>query len=267
MITYAGNMYGTGVGPMTRRYQICETCYVGQLVMDAGGDTGSGHCQILDVPAQDTEDDHRILGVVAAVHNINDTTIVGSGLMETATYDTTQAAIVANNPIDASWVEVIPALPGILFKAPIYNGTYGTAITELKVSSASTDGLVVTHAADTAIASPDKFTTVYCRKGANRGLSRTVTTVATGSQTVLVAFPYDTVVGDVFVTVNLKLGISRVYFDATAAFIDASAVVSANYYDIVVHDLYLDEKGKEAAVFTFPTSCTVFGGAVGVLGF
>lgn len=267
MITYAGNLYGVGVSSITRRFQIAENVNVGQIVMDAYADAGTAHVQVLDVAAQDYEDDHRIVGVVAAVHNLNDTTETGSGLGALATYDTTQAAIVANDPKNASEVEVIYALPGVLFRAPIYNGTHGTALTELTVTTASSDGLTITHASDTAIASPDKLTTVYCRKGANRGIYRVVTTVATGSQTLTVAFPYDTVAGDEFVSVNLKLALSRVYFDATACFIDASAVVSANYYNIFVHELNLEESGKEYAIFSFLSENSAFGGAPGFLGY
>lgn len=267
-ITYAGSTLGGGVAPLVRTFQNSATVYEGQIVMDSGADTGTGHVEVLPVAAQDNEDDHPILGVVGAVRNINDLTVAGSGLGKTATYDTTQASQILNDPIGASTVDVIVAIPGIsMFRAPIYNGTYGTALTELTVTSASTDGLAVTHASDTAIASPDKFTTVYCRKGANRGVSRIVTTVATGSQTVTVAFPYDTAVGDEFVSVNLKLGLSRVYFDSTASFIDASAVVSSNYYYIYVHELNLEESGKEYAVFSFCNNCCALAGPAGQLGF
>jgi hypothetical protein len=265
-ITYAGSLLGGMIPPRT--FQIAETCYEGQIVMDSIADVGTAHVQVLDVAAQDTEDDHRIVGVIGAVRNLNDLTVAGSGLGKTGTYDTTQATLILNDPIGPSEVDVWPAIPGIsLFRAPIYNSTYGTAITELVVTSASTDGLAVTHASSTAIASPDKMTTAYCRKGANRGQSRIVTTVATGAQTLTVPFSYDIAVGDVFVTCGLKLGLSHVYFDATASFIDASAVLSSNWYDIFVWELNLDESGKEYAVFSFCDSCCALSGGVGVLGF
>lgn len=264
MFTYAGSL--SGAAPIKRYFQIGETCYVGQLVMAPDAGVG-GEVQILDVAAQDSEDDHRIIGIITGVRNANDAGwSATAGYGDTATYDTTQAAMVANEPKDACEVEVTYIIPGdTLVKGPFYNAAYGTAITELLETSGSADGLTVTHANDTAIDSPDDYTTIYCRTGANRGQRRVVTTTATGSQTLTIPFTNDIAVGDKFVTVNLVLGLAKLAIPASANYIEASDTLT-NFYDVFVHELNLEESGKEHAIFTVCSNASAFGGGIGFQG-
>ena len=64
--TYAGNLGGAGA-PVVRRFQIGETCYVGQLVQTGlVGGTG-GHVQIADVATEASDDDQTIIGFISAI--------------------------------------------------------------------------------------------------------------------------------------------------------------------------------------------------------
>jgi hypothetical protein len=139
-----------------------------------------------------------------------------------------------------------------MVKAPLFNAAWGTALTELVVTTESTTGLVVTHANQAPTDIADNFATVYCRSGANRGLYRVVTTPATGSQTCLVAFPYDTVAGDIFVVASMVLGPMNWNIPATADCIDGNHALGDSF-DGFCHELNLEESGKEYCVFSLTT--------------
>ena len=255
---YAGNLGGAGA-PVVRRLQIGETCYAGQLLMTGMTGGAGGHVQICDAATEAFEDDFVILGAAAAVADGSRTYVASSSgtaqYGDRSTYTTTQATIAANAGAKLTGggeVDVILAIPWItLFRAPIYNGAWGTALTEITTTSASSGGTVVagTGSAITDIA--DDFATAYCRTGANKGHYRIITTsTSTTSQTVTVPFPYGIAIGDTFVVASCVLGYGGLQIPASADCIDGNAAMSA-YFNVYYHDINLEESGKEYAIFSF----------------
>lgn len=260
---YAGSLVGGA--PAVRRMQIGETCYTGQLLMGSHAeDNCGGQCYILDIAAQASEDDHPVLGICTGVYTINDAGWNSSYYGDTATYDSTQAAMVANDPVGATEIEMTVILPNVtLIRGPLYNGTYGTAITELDVTSANAAGTDIAATGDTAIDYEDDYGVAYCRSGANRGHYRTLKTGDTTTNVAQIPFPKGIAVGDVFVTGPGVPGITGLQTDGDANFLDASATLASNWYGVWLWEQNLEESGKEYYVFAFlPSSC----GPVGFLG-
>ncbi len=229
---------------------VSETMYVGQMAQwDAGnGAVGtSGGVQILDAATELWEDDEPVAGVVAGVYSgdrVYDATYKG----DKCTYSVTQSVIADTGP---GRVELILAIPHVtLFKGPIYDTTFGTALTELVVTSASTNGTTVTHANQTVVDHADDFSTIYCRSGANRGQYRANTTPGTNAQVTTEVFPYGIAVGDVFVVASVKIGLSCIDIPATANCIDGDNNIDTGY-GVIIHELNLEESGKEYAAFSF----------------
>lgn len=248
---YAGSIAGGGHAPVVRLLQIGETCYTGQLLQSGLIGGAGGAVQIADVASEAHENDQPIIGIATGVHVINDAGWNATNHGDTATVDTAQAAQVANDPVGATHVETTLILPSYtLVRAPIYNAAYGTALTEVSVTTASTDGLTVTHANDSVTDIADDLGMVYCRSGANRGHYRVVTTGTTTAQTLTIALPYDTVVGDTFVVASCVFGLGGLDIPATANCIDGNNDLDA-YYDVYYHDVNLEESGKEFAVLSF----------------
>lgn len=251
--TFAGSM--TGGAPVTRKFQIGETCYTGQLVMTSHATANCpGYCWLLDVAAEANEDEHGVLGIVTGVHTINDAGYSTTYHGDTATADTTKAQFVANDPVGATEIELTCIVPNdTLIKGPLYNGTYGTAITELVTTAANSAGTTITHTGITGIDYADDYGVAYCRSGANRGHYRTMVTPGTAAQIVHVPFPYGIAIGDTFVSAGGVPGITWLQTDGDANFIDASATLSVGF-DVWLHTQNLEESGKEFYVFAFLAS-------------
>lgn len=243
---YAGSL--TGAAPVVRNFLTGESMYMGQLAMtNLVGGTG-GHVQIADAASEAIENDQSVFGIVTGIVDGSRTynsTYRGDG----TTYTTTQATIASTGP---SEVQVTLCLPWItLVRAPIYNAAYGTALTEITATSASSGGTVITGTGSAITDIADDFATVYCRTGANRGHYRVITTsTSTTSQTVTVPFPYGISVGDTFVVASCVLGIGGLDIPATANCIDGNNDMDA-YYPVFYHEINLEESGKEFAIFSF----------------
>ncbi|MDD5722713.1 MAG: hypothetical protein PHY29_03110 [Syntrophales bacterium] len=141
--------------------------------------------------------------------------------------------------------------PGTYIKMPIWNGTWGTAITVGTVSTASTTGAGFTSSTVSDYTPVAGLCTVYCRSGLNKGVSRVTSDTSTTVKTVFDYFKYDIAIGDTFVSVPLREGPSYIQIDATATFIDASASPATNYYIVDVVELNLATAGQEYAIFRF----------------
>ena len=140
-----------------------------------------------------------------------------------------------------------------VLRAPICNGSIGTAPSLLTATAGDASGLTVTTNAANFTPVAGKGT-IYCRTGLNRGEYRvtddTSTTVAAWDH----AMSSDTAVGDTFVRVPLRtIGTSYVTIgDGTvASFIDCAKTPATDYDIIHVLRLDLSEAGKEYAEFTF----------------
>ena len=254
---FAGSL--SGAAPIVRRYQIGETMYVGQLVMPGTFTlTHGGHVQIADVANTAYEETQPLIGIVTAVADKSRTYVAASsgaqGYGDRSTYTITQATIAANLGTGLSGggeVDVTKIVPfDTLVKGPIYNTVWGTALTELVVTTADSGGTTITAAGDAITDMTDAFPTAYCRSGANRGHYRVVTTTdSTTVSTVVIPFPYGIVAGDVFVVAACRLGWGSMQLCTGADAIDGD-IIQTHYHPVDYHEINLEESGKEYAVFS-----------------
>ncbi len=149
-------------------------------------------------------------------------------------------------------VEVALIGPETVIVGPIHDADIDADVTLLTSTSVSTNGTtgIVTNSCD--FTPVGDLETMYCRTGANRGLYRITTNSATKTTvTNTVAWPYDVAIGDTFVRVPLRQGISYIYTDTLAMYIDSSLGLATNYYGVDVVDMDLTEAGSEKAWFRF----------------
>ena len=152
-----------------------------------------------------------------------------------------------------AFVQIAVIGPNTVLRGSIFNGAYGTAPTEVTVSTGSGgDGIgCTTSAAD--VATVANFATIYARTGGNRGIYRTLTSASDTTHTWVKAMPTDMAVGDKAVVINglRPYGPARMQIDSEATYIDCSEALTTNYFDIVVLRLDLAESGKETVDFMF----------------
>ena len=261
---YGGSLVNSA--PIERVYQVAETCYTGQMLKYASlaivADS-LGEVAVLDIATQDSEDDEPIAGCCTSVVTQGDSGYSGTtGYGDTATADTSQAAQLANEPVGMTLVKVTLALPWTtLFNGPVYNGAYGTALTELVENTGDSSGLTCTHS-ETGLDIEDDFGVMYCRSGANKGHYRQMKTPGTGSQVAGIAFPYGIASGDVFVSAPGVPGNCGLNIGGTANYIDGATPVNGAvfYYGAYLHVQDLEISGRENYTFTFlPSACCTVG--------
>lgn len=253
--SWAGDL--TGARPVIRNLPIGATVYQGQLLgYDTSGATNGGYVIPSANAAAGPDTTSFIMGICSGIvqtARLFSSTYKGDYLA----YSTTQATLAAYDPADAVMAQVTLVTPYTLIKGPVVKDTIGTNCVEMTNTAASSGGTTVTFATiDTTV---DGYSTMYCRTGANRGLSRKVTTVGTTSSVAVVPFPYAIAVGDKFAIANVVLGQAHIAWDSQIQGIDSSAALS-NYYKAYVHELNLEEAGKEYAVFTLSAAHCVIGG-------
>jgi hypothetical protein len=250
---YAGNLGGAGA-PVVQNHLINETCYTGQLLMFQKASTDAanlgGSVRICDAAGEAHEDSMPIGGIVGGVVDDSRTYVAASSgtqqYGDRSTYTVTTATVLANGPGE---VEVTLIIPGItLVKAPLYNAAWGTALTEVTVTSADTGGETITGNA--GIDCVDDLAVAYCRSGASRGEYRIVlTATSTTVNTVAVPFSRGIAVDDVFVLASCVPGLGAMQIPATADCIDGQNALTT-YFDVFYHEVNLEESGKEYAVFS-----------------
>lgn len=114
--------------------------------------------------------------------------------LDTATYQAAQNASGA----DQSALLTVIVNPNAIWSALMSGGaTEDTVLATNTVTTASTDGLDVTTAAEWSSPTYDEGI-AWGLTGANAGVSRKITSVSTTAGTVTVAFPRDIAVGDTF---------------------------------------------------------------------
>lgn len=125
------------------------------------------------------------------------------------------------------------------------SSTEGTDLTLYPVTTASTDGLTVTTG-DSWTSTEFDEGTMWGYDGANAGIARLIATTGATAATCLVAFPYDTAVGDNFLRAPMAKGVNQT-FSLTDAFyeIDASAAESSGTTNFQCLDLVLNDAGGE----------------------
>jgi hypothetical protein len=259
--TISGNLNGN-LNPVIVHLPIGATCYAGQILgYDTAGATNGGAVIPSANAAAGPDTTSFIQGICLGVDQVHSYNSTYKG--EVATYTTTQSTVAAYEykaPINAgTMVQVALITPSTLIKAPVVKDTVGTACVEVTNTAASSGGTTVTFSAiDTTV---DGYSTMYCRSGANKGVSRKVTTVGTTSSVAVVPFPYAIAVGDKFAIANVVLGSAHIAWDTQIQGIDSSAALS-NYFKAYVHELNLEEAGKEYAVFALASSHLVIGTGV-----
>jgi len=125
--------------------------------------------------------------------------------------------------------------PLAVYRARLSGGaTDGTALTARTVTTASTDGLTVTHSGYNSNSPDLDEGVIWGYTGANSGVYRKITATANGSTTVVLAFPRDDAVGDTYLlapvsptrTLTAQLTTNCTEIDASAAINGATFVVT-----------------------------------------
>ena len=149
-------------------------------------------------------------------------------------------------------VKVALISPCTLIEGPIYDGAYGTVCSTVSdTGGADTTGYTTAGTQGAATFTPvANVCTIYCRTGANAGLYRTTNDTSTTAADVTTAFPYDVALGDVFVRVPLKQGLSEIYIGGPGLYIDQGLTATDNFH-VVCKKLDLSVSGSEKAQFFF----------------
>ena len=236
---FAFDVSGTSTA-MVKKYQVAATNNVLGVpyLRTAGAGTG------------------LVLGTTTGVANA-----VGVNIDTAGTYVTAQQS----DNSDTSRLTSIIINPGAVYKMLMSGGaTNGTALTLYPVTTASTDGLAITTASEWSSPTYDEGT-AWGYDGANAGKVRKITSVSSTAGTVIVAFPYDTAVGDNFLrapwnptqTITLQLTTTLDQADASIA------VGSGGAWDIV--ELLCGDIGSEGRTNSYVFAMFqdhIFGGAV-----
>ena len=121
-----------------------------------------------------------------------------------------------------------------VFRARLSGGaTDGTALTARTVTTASADGLTVTHSGYNSNSPDMDEGTIWGNTGANSGVYRKITATANGTTTVILAFPRDDAAGDTYLlapvyptrSITAQLTTNCTEIDASAAITGCTFVV------------------------------------------
>ncbi|HHT9146681.1 MAG TPA: hypothetical protein ACFYD4_13580 [Candidatus Wunengus sp. YC61] len=241
---YSGEITG-GLAPV-RSYRASANVYQGQLLrwdVNAGGDV-----EPFAAAAAGPDTTSFVAGICLGPGRYPSMTSLYNATYkgDLITYDTTQATLAVNNPVGAAIAEVQMLTPNSLIRAPLVKDTIGTNPERKACTTGSTDGLTFIIATiDTTVSN---YSTAYCSLGANRGEYRKITTGAAATQTVLVPFTNDIAIGDTFCVVNVGAGLAHIDLETQFQGIDTSPALT-NYYVVYVHELNLEEAGREYATF------------------
>lgn len=247
--TYAGNLGGAGA-PVIREMTVSEAMYVGQMAQ-SGHIAAAGQAEPLDAPTDLNFGTSHPIGCVLGVVDEGRTYVAAvpgtAQYGDKAVYSATQSVIADTGP---ATVKVALNVPGVtMFKAPIYQAAWGTALTEYIIGTTNSAGTsVIVTVATTDYG--DDTGTCYCRSGANRGIYRPISTITTTTSTIIIPFPYTITAGDTFVFCGPTLGFCNIMTQASADFVDG-ADVQDDGYAVYCHELNLEESGKEYMVFSF----------------
>ena len=238
-----------------------DTVYVGQLVKwsEDGGVENAGQAS----GAFDTTGNVVLAGIVVGVNDIDQTydstykTISMSGLADGSDTQSTQNARKYFGQ-EGMWskgdkqplVEVALIDNTTRIKAPIYSGSYGSALNLQTVTTGSTTGLGYTANVSDMTGIANNCTS-YCRTGANAGLYRVSDDTSATVVTVDHSFPHDIAVDDTFARVNVTPGHCAMQTGTEAIYIENDDACTTDGWGIIVEHLDLRAAGKEHAVFRF----------------
>ena len=251
--SWAGDLNGNTM-PVLRWFPVGADVYQGQLLARDTSTASSGYVIAAANAAAGPDTATRILGICTGI--VTSPTYDATYKGDKGVYDVTQATLAANDPPGPCMAQVALITPTTLIRGPVVKDTVGTNPERKACTTGSSDGLTfVIPAIDTTV---DSQSTAYCSDGANKGQSRKLTTASTTTQTCIIPFTYDIAVGDTFCVANVVEGSAHIAFDSQIQGIDSSAALSSYFY-AYVHQLNLEEAGKEYAVFTLGTDHLVIG--------
>ncbi len=245
---YLGEITG-GLAPVRKNVQVAANVYQGQLLrwdVNAGGSV-----EPMAAAGAGPDATSYVAGIcLGSGRRTSPGTSLYNAIYkgDLITYDTTQATLAVNDPVGAAICELQMLTLNSLLRAPLVNNTIGTNPECKACTTGSSDGLTFIIATiDTTVSN---YSTAYCRTGANRGEYRKITTGAAATQTVLVPFTNVIAIGDTFCVVNVTDGLAHIDLESQFQGIDTSPALSS-YYVVYVHELNLEEAGKEYATFRF----------------
>lgn len=245
-----------------------STYYIGQLVSYSAAAKAAtiGTVVPLAVPAGafDTTNFQTIAGVVVGFSDRYPTYNAtygqyGTGVITQAEQTTRKSNGIYNQgrgmyaPKDPQLlVEIAEILPSTLVKGYICE-TGGTAPTVVTSTAADTTGFTTAGTTNACAFTPVANTcSIYCRTGTNAGLYRVTGDTSKTAPDASVAFPEDVAVGDTFVRLSLKQGLSLIYISGPGLYIDNTlSGGTTNYFGAFVYHIDAREAGKEYAVFRF----------------
>jgi hypothetical protein len=139
-----------------------------------------------------------------------------------------------------------------LIRGPVYNAAIGTAPTVLTSTAADTTGFTTAGTTNAAEHTPvANLSMIYCRTGANAGLIRTTNDTSTTAPDATVAFPQDVAVGDTFIRVPFKHGLSKIYVAGPGLYVDNSQTPATHHFTAIVEAFDLSTAGRESVTFRF----------------
>jgi len=222
-VEYAYSLSGAAA-PVLKRYQVAATnTTIGRYYLKAA-DGGVG------VVLGSTTDGTDFVGV-----NVDAAGTFAAGQNADGSDNAKYTALIVN--------------PLAIYRARLSGGaTDGTALTARTVTTATTDGLVITHSAFDA-SSPDMDEgVIWGYLGANAGVYRKITATSTTSTTVILAFPRDDAVGDQYLVAPIYPTRSIVAQTTTNnTEIDATAAIASDVELIVTEMLLNDISGQGLA--------------------
>ena len=241
-----------------------STYYIGQIVSIVATTKAmtNGTVVPLDTPHGSADTTHFEIpfGVVVGINNRTPTYgTLGSKKVEYATGVVSSANQIIRDFTGAEGmygkgdpqllVQIAEITPNTIIRGPFCMSAYGTGLTLQTATSASAGGGIVAFAANSSgvvAAGGTPVTlmrTMYCRSGANRGIYRVLVDVSATAPAVTTAFPYGVAIGDTFVTVPAKQGLSYILI-TSGMFIDAALGQDSNgtngTFHVIVYRLNLE---------------------------
>lgn len=136
--------------------------------------------------------------------------------------------------------------PSAIYKAKLTQGSAeDTALTLFDVTTASSDGLVVTTGDEWSSPTYDEGT-LWGYDGANVGIVRKITSVSSTAATMIVALPNDTVVGDNFMRAPFNPGEAQfVQLSTLLTQIDASVAVDTDNNNFRVLEILARDQTRD----------------------
>ena len=223
---FAYDLSGNGV-PVLRKYQVAATNAVAGRHYLKAADGGVG----------------IVLGTTTGAVDF-----IGVNIDAPGTYAAAQNSDGSDN---AKYTTLI-INPMAVYRARLSGGaTDGTALTARTVTTASTDGLTVTHSGYNS-SSPDMDEgVIWGLTGANAGVYRKVTGTADGTTTVILAFPRDDAAGDTYALAPIYPTRSiTAQFTTNCTEVDASAAISGDA-TVVVTEMILNDAANRGTTESY----------------